>query len=60
MFCRNCGRQLMDGASFCTECGWKVGNKTGSKNAVGRPVNTNVKKKGSASAAIINEIVRRE
>ena len=26
MFCRNCGEPLEDGASFCTECGWKVVN----------------------------------
>lgn len=24
MFCRNCGKPIKDGASFCTECGWKV------------------------------------
>ncbi len=53
MFCKNCGRQLMDGASFCTECGWKVGNKTGSKNTVGRPVNTNVKKKGNTVVIVL-------
>ena len=26
MFCKNCGEPLKDGASFCTECGWKVVN----------------------------------
>ena len=28
MFCRNCGKQLMDGALFCTECGCKASEKT--------------------------------
>ena len=26
MQCDNCGRQLADGATFCTSCGWKTDN----------------------------------
>ncbi|MBO4266204.1 MAG: zinc-ribbon domain-containing protein [Lachnospiraceae bacterium] len=29
MFCENCGKPLLDGATFCTECGCKVGDNTG-------------------------------
>ncbi len=42
MFCKNCGTQLKDGATFCTECGWKVdrpGGQIGGGNAVVPPPN---------------------
>lgn len=26
MFCKKCGRQLEDNATFCTSCGWKTDN----------------------------------
>ncbi len=55
MFCRNCGKEVADGAKFCRECGAAVagGNKSGgvtihlSKNA----------KIGIAVAAVIAAVV---
>ena len=32
MFCVNCGARLPEGAKFCLECGWKVGEIEGKKN----------------------------
>ena len=29
MYCRNCGHQLEDNASFCPNCGCRTGNPTG-------------------------------
>ena len=32
MFCVNCGARLPEGAKFCLECGWKVGEIEGKQN----------------------------
>lgn len=42
MFCKNCGTQLKDGATFCTECGQNVisaGGRTGGGNVAVPPPN---------------------
>ncbi|MBE6858422.1 MAG: zinc-ribbon domain-containing protein [Ruminococcus sp.] len=44
MFCKNCGKEMKDGATFCTECGTKV-METVSKEGNTTPNTTVVTKK---------------
>lgn len=56
MFCRNCGKPIKDGASFCTECGWKVVNNV---NDAGTNVSDPVmpdNKIGDSGTAISNNV----
>lgn len=32
MYCKNCGKEIAEGSSFCKECGWKVGSQVSNDN----------------------------
>lgn len=50
MFCKKCGNQLNDGASFCPKCGTPTEGGTASKQSKGKSI---TKKKGFRIATII-------